>query len=48
MRKTLASFVVIAFAGLLSTSLLAIFSGTTISSHLLSSQMMQHAYFMAY
>lgn len=48
MRKTLASVVVIAFAGLLCTSLLAVFDGSMVGSHYLSSQMLEHSYFMAY
>jgi len=47
MRKTLASVVIIAFAGLLCTSLLAVFDGSMAGSHYLS-QMYEHSYFMAY
>lgn len=48
MRKTLASVVVIAFAGLLCTSLLAMFNGKMIGSHFLNTQILEHPYFMAY
>lgn len=47
MRKTLASVVVIAFAGLLCVSLLAVFDGSMVGSRYLS-QMYDHSYFMAY
>jgi len=49
MKKTLASVVIIAFSGLLCTSLLAFFNGSMVGSHyLLSSQIYEHSYFMTY
>ena len=49
MRKALASVVIIAFAGLLCTSLLAVFNGTTVGSQYISSQSShEYPYFMAY
>ena len=49
MRKTLASVLVIAFAGLLCTSLLAVFNEFTVGSdYLASSQIIEHSYFIAY
>jgi len=47
MRKALASVVIIAFVGLLCTSLLAVFSGSSLGNqYLIHSQ--QYPYFMAY
>ena len=48
MRKALASVVIIAFAGLLCTSLLAVFNGTTLGGQYVNSQSVQYPYFMAY
>ncbi len=48
MRKALASVVVIAFAGLLCVSLLAVFNGATIGNQYISSQAHEYPYFMAY
>lgn len=48
MKRALASVVVIAFAGLLCTSLLAVFNGATIGNQYISSQSHQYPYFMAY
>jgi len=48
MKKTLASIVVVAFAGLLCTGLLAVFSGTAIGKQYISSQSHQYPYFLAY
>lgn len=48
MKKALASVVIIAFAGLLSTSLLAVFNGTSLASRYINSQSLQYPYFLAY
>jgi len=48
MKKALASIAVIVFAGLLCTSLLAVFNGTTIGNQYISSQSHNYPYFMAY
>ena len=48
MRKALASVVIVAFAGLLCTSLLAVFDGTTLGSQYVNSQSLQYPFFMAY
>ncbi len=48
MRKALAGVVIVAFTGLLCTSLLAMFHGTTIGSEYLTSQALQYPFFMAY
>jgi hypothetical protein len=48
MRKALASVAIIIFAGLLCTSLLAVFNGSRVGSQHMSSQYESHSYFMAY
>lgn len=48
MRKALASVIIIAFAGLLCSSLLAIFSGNTLASRYAANQSIHYPYFMAY
>jgi hypothetical protein len=49
MKKALASIVIIAFAGLLCTSLLAIFSGSKLAQQYVTKhQQLQYPYFMAY
>ena len=48
MRKALASVVIIAFAGLLCTSLLAVFNGSALSKQYQSHQPIHYPYFMAY
>lgn len=47
MRKALASVVIIAFAGLLCTSLLAVFDGTSLSKEYHSHQAI-YPYYMVY
>lgn len=47
MRKAFASLVIVIFAGLLCTSLLAIFSGATLGSQYTGLHS-QYPYFMAY
>lgn len=49
MKKALASIVVIAFTGLLCTSLLAVFSGSQLSQmYVMKHQQLHYPYFMAY
>lgn len=49
MKKTLASIVIIAFAGLLCTSLLAVFSGSKLAEQfIVKHQQVHYPYFMAY
>ena len=49
MKKALASIVIIAFAGLLLISLLAVFSGSHLARQYVSDQhQLQYPYFMAY
>lgn len=49
MKKTLASIVIIAFVGLLCTSLLAVFSGSKLGQqYILNHQKLHYPYFMAY
>ena len=49
MKKALASVVIVAFAGLLCTSLLAVFSGSKLGQqYVLKHQQLQYPYFMAY
>lgn len=48
MRKTLASVVVIVFAGLLCTSLLAVFSDSAMNNPYLSSLSSAHNLFLPY
>lgn len=48
MKKALASIVIIAFVGLLCTSILAIFSGQRLGKQYLSQQHLQYPYVMAY
>jgi len=48
MRKALASVVVIVFAGLLCTSLLTIFTGSSVSNRYINSQSLQYPYYMSY
>ena len=48
MRKALASLVVIVFAGLLCTSLLTVFTGTSANSRYANSQSLQYPYYMSY
>ena len=48
MRKALASVIIIAFAGLLLTSLVAVFSGSHLGSHYQNSHAFEYPYFMAY
>ena len=47
-KKALASVVVVAFAGLLCTSLLALFNGASLGSRYVDSQSINYPYFMAY
>ncbi len=48
MKKTLAGVVIIAFAGLLCTSVLAVFSSTKMGNQYASSQSLQYPYLIAY
>ncbi len=48
MRKALASVVIIAFAGLLCTSLLAVFSGNAVNRLYKQNQPIHYPYFLAY
>lgn len=48
MRKALASVVIVAFAGLLCTSLLALFSGTKLGTHYTNGRAFQNPYTMTY
>lgn len=48
MRKTLASVVVIVFAGLLCTSLLTVFTGSSLGNRYIDSQSVQYPYYMSY
>ena len=48
MQKALASVVIIAFAGLLGTSLMTLFSGQSLTSMYLHQQSLHVPYFMAY
>ena len=48
MRRALASLAIIAFAGLLCTSLLAVFSGTTLGNRYINNTSVEYPYFMAY
>lgn len=48
MRKALASVVVIVFAGLLCTSLLTIFTGSSVSNQYKNSQAAKYPYYMSY
>jgi hypothetical protein len=49
MKKTFASIVIVAFAGLLCTSLLAVFSGARLGQQYASKhQQVEYPYFMAY
>lgn len=49
MKKALASIIVIAFAGLLCTSLLAVFSGSKLAQQFITKdQQLHYPYFMAY
>lgn len=48
MRKALASVVVIIFAGLLCTSLLTIFTGSTVSNQYMNNHSLQYPYYMSY
>jgi hypothetical protein len=49
MKKALASIVIIAFLGLLCTSILAIFSGSKLGQQYASkNQQIEYPYFMAY
>jgi hypothetical protein len=48
MRKALASVIIIAFTGLLTTSLLVMFSDTSLANHYIQSQALQFPYFVAY
>ena len=48
MRKALASIVMVAFAGLLLTSLIAMFSGSRLINHARKNHAYQYPYFMAY
>lgn len=47
MRKALASFIIVAFAGLLTTSLLAIYSKSSVKTDVLNSQI-HYPYFVGY
>ena len=48
MRRAFASLAIIAFAGLLGTSLLTVFNNTTAGSRYLNSQPMAYPYLMVY
>ena len=48
MRKALASVIIVAFAGLLLTSLVAVFSGSQLGSHYMNSHTYEYPYFMTY
>lgn len=49
MKKALASIVIIAFAGLLCTSMLAVFSGSKLAEQfIVKHQQLHYPYFMAY
>jgi len=48
MKKALASVAIIAFAGLLSVSLLTVFDGSMAGTHYLNDQMHEHSYFVPY
>lgn len=48
MQKALASVVIFAFAGLLATSLLTLFSGQSLTDMYLHQQALHVPYFMAY
>lgn len=48
MRKALASIVIVAFAGLMFTSIIAIFSGSHLVPHVQNIHSYQYPYFMAY
>lgn len=48
MRRALAGVVIVAFAGLLCTSLLALFSGNSIDAKYLNSHSLHYPYFIAY
>ena len=49
MKKALASIVIIAFAGLICTSLLAVFSGSKLGQqYVMKHQHLHYPYFMAY
>jgi hypothetical protein len=48
MRKALASVVVIVFAGLLCTSLLTIFTGSSVTTNSFGNKAYQYPYYMSY
>ena len=48
MRKAFVSVVVIIFAGLLCTSLLTIFTGSTVTNRYVNNQLVQYPYYMSY
>lgn len=48
MRKAFASLIVLIFAGLLCTSLLTIFTGSTVTTNYLNSHSLQYPYYMSY
>ncbi len=48
MRRALASVIIVAFAGLLLTSLIAVFSGSHLGGRYVNSHSYAYPYFMAY
>lgn len=48
MRKALASVVIIAFTGLITTSLLAVFSSTHLGQQYMQSQNSEYPYYVIY